>query len=153
MWRYAVLCSMAQDNTVQRDARRRCRRPSAATCYLQAQGRRSDPVLLDRRLPRIIIQRTDTTQTFSATFKGQSATAGSDGTSPALKLSYSAEYSGLETYSFNTTALSNTTSVAWDLGSPEELLSLQSRELCRQLLLENPGILTRPQPSKTKPHR
>lgn len=104
----------------------------------QAQGTHKDPVVSISRLPRIIIQRTDTTQTFSATFKGQSTTGGG-GKSPALQLKYSAEYSGLETYSFNKSALSNTTSVNWNVGTPAQLQNLQSKELCRQLLLENPG--------------
>ncbi len=93
-------------------------------------------------LPRIIVLRTDTTQVFSGDFNGQSTTqAANSSTSPALQLTYSAPYSGLEVYSFNQSALSSDIGVSWSVGTPAEQQQAQSQELCNALVQQNPGAL------------
>lgn len=109
-------------------------------CVSQAQGVHHDSVITFSTLPRIIIQRVDTTQTFSATFNGQSVTSPvGNHTAPALSLSYSAEYSGLEVYNYNASALSSVASVTWDVGSVAAQQNAHAKQLCKQLLMENPG--------------
>ncbi len=91
-------------------------------------------------LPRIIVLRSDTTQVFSGDFNGQSTTQpANSSTPPALQLSYSAPYSGLEVYTFNQSALSSDVGVSWSVASPEAQARAQSQELCKALLLQNPG--------------
>ena len=91
-------------------------------------------------LPRIIVLRSDTTQVFSGDFNGQSTTQpANSSTPPALQLSYSAPYSGLEVYSFNKSALASNVGVSWSVGSPQDQARAQSEELCKALLLQNPG--------------
>ena len=91
-------------------------------------------------IPRIIVLRTDTTQVFSGDFNGQSTTQpANSSTAPALQLTYSAPYSGLEVYSFNASALSSDVGVSWSVGTPEQQQQAQSQELCNALVQQNPG--------------
>ena len=101
-----------------------------------------DAVVAVSNLPRIIVLRTDTTQVFSGDFNGQSTTqAANSSTSPALQLTYSAPYSGLEVYSFNQSALSSDIGVSWSVGTPQQQQAAQSQELCNALVQQNPGKL------------
>ena len=133
-----ILTHVSRSNSSLQDVRVRSHR--FKLCAPQAQGVHHDATVTFDTLPRIIIQRTSMARTFSATFNGQSVTSPvGNHTAPALQLTYSAAYSGLEVYNYNISSLKSVASVAWDVGSIAAQQNAHAKQLCRQLLMENPG--------------